>query len=191
MENEIEKSDSEIEQVDPLAVAMQAEFDAMIATQPNESGMEWLPSWYTKKLGELAADEVMLDAQYRKLKSQIAKAQQFLSDRWEGLLRAEIDKQFADGKAGKKKSIDNMYGKIGYREVKGRESVEITDEQAAIDYCRYNVPNAIKTVTTLSKTELKTHITETGEIIPGVEIKMSETYQNFYVTPNTPALERK
>ena len=189
MENEIEKVE-----VNPLALAMDVEFEAMKASQPVESGMEWLPDWYTKQVGNIEDARQRIKAQADKMMADLERAEMYLSEKWETQLRAEIDRQFASGKAGKKKTIQNMYGSIGYREVAGRTSLEITDEQAAIDFLSgftCGIQNALVQKIEINKTLVKKHMEETGEDIPGCKLVTGETYQKFTVKPTPLTLEKK
>ena len=176
---------TEIQTKDPLILAMEEKF-AEVDTRAEiakagESGMEWLPNWYTRYKGEIQDSIMRLDAAYQAAKKQIEAEGRALDYRWGMALREEIDKQFADGAAKKKKSIRNLFGKIGYRKVASRISVIIDDDDIAIKEAETICPEVIKK--SLSKTAIKKIFEETGLELEGTHIEESDEYQKFYIQP--------
>ncbi len=169
---------------DPAQLALQQVFEEVDAkaamARAGETGMEWLPEWYTRYQGEVEDSLNRLEAGYLKAKTQLENEITALNFRWGRDLRVEIDKQFSEGD-GKKKSIRNLFGKIGYRKVPGRISVVIDDMGRAVKQAEEICPQAIKK--SLSKTVLKAAYEQDGLELDGTRIETSTEYQKFYVTP--------
>ena len=153
----------------------------------NETGMEWLSGWYTRRAGELADTKARLEQAYQSAKKQIEAEEKALSYRWGEALRAEIDKQFKDGKGGKLKSIRNLYGKIGYRKVVKRILVTIVDQAKAVKEAEDICPDTIRK--TVSRTALKEVYKSTGLELAGTTIEELPEYQKFYIQPEQKLLE--
>ena len=180
---------------DLLLVTLQNEFDLLEKQEADgelpASIEDWLPDWYTSKLGSLDDIETRLEAQYKIMTAAVQRARQHLIATYEGPLRTVIDGQFADGKAGKKKSIPNQFGKIGYRKITGKLSVTVEEEDKAIAYLAFNVPNTVVTKRVIDKILLKKHFEQTGEDVPGIKFETGETYEKFFVEPAKLVLENK
>jgi phage host-nuclease inhibitor protein Gam len=82
----------------------------------------------------------------------------------EGWAREEIDKL-----KGKRKSINLPAGAVGFRTVK--PCLQVDDEAFVIRWASENLPAAVVTVQKLSRSALKDHFAETGDMPPeGVHV---------------------
>lgn len=70
----------------------------------------------------------------------------------------------------KARSIKLTYGAVKFR--KSPDRLEVTDEAAALFWARDYRPEAIRE--SINKSDLKAHIKETGEVVPGVELVAGE-----------------
>jgi hypothetical protein len=153
------------------------------------NGLEWLPSYYTKKIGQFDDDRERLKAGYEAMLRAIDRQQAALEYRWGTKLQQEIDRQFSEGVKGK--SIRNQFGTIGYRKIKANAILD--NEDAAFMWAKENYPDAINPPRTIPETlhwcVLKKYIEETGEDVPGIEY--TDEYQKFYIKPEPLKLEKK
>lgn len=172
-----------IELADELAV-----IDAETKANTGE-GLEWLPGWYTRKIGNFEDDRARVKAACEAMLQAINRQQSALEYRWSTKLQQEIDRQFSEGIKGK--SIRNQFGTIGYRAVP--EDAVLVDANSAFVWAKENYPTAInppKTIPeSLNWSALKKYIKETGEEVPGIEY--TDEYQKFYIKPEPLKLEKK
>jgi phage host-nuclease inhibitor protein Gam len=92
--------------------------------------------------------------------------------------RPMLESFCADEIAGKKdRSVKLLSGTVGFR--RGRSSLEITDEDAAMEWARENLTSAIVVKESLAKTPITDLIEGTGEVPPGCEYHQAE--DAFYV----------
>ena len=90
---------------------------------------------------------------------------------------AEWTKQHLAGKFGKRRSIHLPAGVLGYRTTPAK--LIVADEHKLIEWCRRNLPSAVKIVERVLKTEVHSHIKTTGEVPDGAEISGGE--DRFFV----------
>lgn len=118
----------------------------------------WLPSWFLKRHGHVAAERATLMSQYKRKMAVLDAIEKYMIWRWHGTLsgvvEADIEKQ-----KGKKKSFDYLEGRAGFRT--GRKC-EVVDEEQAMEWARGNCPEAIKVseflrVSYLPKSKTATH----------------------------------
>lgn len=133
-------------------------------------------NWVARKIAECRA--------YRKRVASWAEAETLRADRQEAFLmhrfaseleawtRAEIGRQ-----RGRQRSVSLPAGVLGFR----REPTKllILDEEALVGWCRVHLPAAIKFTQSILKSEIHSHIKESGEIPSGVE--MGGGQEKFYV----------
>lgn len=89
-------------------------------------------------------------------------------------LREFVEREIA-GK--KERSVTLLSGRIGFR--KSPDALEITEQDTVMEWCKANLPDAIKVVESVQKTPIKQHVKATGEIPPGTEYKPGE--DRFYI----------
>ncbi|MFA5135570.1 MAG: host-nuclease inhibitor Gam family protein [Patescibacteria group bacterium] len=95
---------------------------------------------------------------------------------WEYFVKPHLAAYAAAQISGKKsRYVDTDFGRIGFR--KGKESLEVTNEEIALAYCeKHGLPIRVKKE--LDKKALAAHHKATGEIPDGIEYKEGE--DNFY-----------
>lgn len=67
-----------------------------------------------------------------------------------------------------KKTLRLPDGALGYR--RRRMTLQIEDSQRVLDWCRRNLPDAVRIKEDVLKTPLNAHLKETGEVPPGCNI---------------------
>ena len=180
----------EITHVDEALQAAFASVDSQsLIAQAGSTGLKWLPDFVTRRKGELADTKARLEIAYQAKKKQLETEERALDYRLGAALRDEIDKQFQEGKGGNRKSIRNLFGKVGYRKVAARIVVTVLDEEKAIEQAEEHCPEAIKIRKSLSKTALRKLYEDTGQELEGTRIDEIPEYQKFYVQPEKKLLE--
>jgi phage host-nuclease inhibitor protein Gam len=76
-----------------------------------------------------------------------------------------------------KKTVRLPDGNVGFR--KKRISLHIEDRELLLDWCRRNLPDAVKVQEDVLKTPLNEHLRETGEVPPGCDLDAGG--DEFYV----------
>lgn len=148
--------------------------DAHLAAQQNE---KWLPTWFLRKHAELDAAKELVFEQYRKMLAQIDARKKALDYQWGAEFKAQVDADLAE-QGGKKKSIDYLTGRAGYRTSGGRKTIVIEDETAAINAAYMACPDAIKR--SLLKSVVQAYVEATGEELPGTRLETTPKVESFY-----------
>ncbi len=94
-----------------------------------------LQNFFLAELSRIAAERAMLKEQSAIIASQIDQREKALYWRFDKEFQAAVGVNLAEQK-GKKRSVDYLQGKAGYR--MGKTSLEITDEEAAIAWAMEN-----------------------------------------------------
>lgn len=137
----------------------------------------WLPSWFLKRHGHVAAERATLMSQYKRKMAVLDAIEKYMTWRWHGTLsgvvEADIEKQ-----KGKKKSFDYLEGRAGFRT--GRKC-EIVDEEEAMAWAHEHCPEAVKVTEYLRVSYLPKKQTPPGEKqsfvdVPGVRRWEEETF---------------
>ncbi len=76
-----------------------------------------------------------------------------------------------------KKTLRLPDGSLGFR--KKRISLQIEDRELLLDWCRRNLPDAVKVEEDVLKTPLNEHLRETGEVPPGCDLNAGG--DEFYI----------
>jgi hypothetical protein len=84
----------------------------------------------------------------------------------------------------RRRSVSLPAGNIGFRMEQTRLSV--TDEAKLFSWAKANLPSAIRTVETITKTTLTEHLKATGEVANGAEIVGGA--ERFYVSAKYPKI---
>lgn len=79
---------------------------------------------------------------------------------------------------GRKKSMNLPSGTVGFRKVNA--SLQVDDEHAVLVWAKANCPKAVVTVEKLSRTELKAHFEQTGEV-PDVGVRLEPERESFSI----------
>lgn len=163
----------EITEQDPILLALQAEFDLIAA--PEQKMEHWLPNWYLGKVNDIDAARKRVKEQAKVMIAQLDNAEKYLAYRWGQEFQACVDDDIAKQKS-KKRSIDYLQGRAGYR--KGRDSLLVNDEDQAIEWAETHCPEAVVTSKRLVKTPLLDMVKEHGIIPDGCDYQ--ESKDNFY-----------
>lgn len=173
----MEAAQEELELLEADAEAAKADFD------PNDP-YGWLVPWYqrqhlqcdTLEQVELAA----LDAAKERVKAEYRTRRKVLDYKWGEEARRQVDATVR-AKKGKAKSVNYPFGRAGFRQVGGKDTVVITDEAAAIrDAKAKSLAGVVKTTETLSKTAILKHL-EGGVSIVGAHKETTPRREVCYV----------
>ena len=126
-------------------------------------GEETLPEWYLGQCAQLDALEAVIKEQYQARLADVQRRRRALAWRWGVQFREAVERDLQQ-QQGKKRSVNYSTGRAGFR--KSRLSLEIADEQMAVEWAVVHKPQAVKR--TVSRTVLKEHLEQTGERPIGV-----------------------
>lgn len=143
----------------------------------------WAPSslsdadWCLKRLGELEAEKAEVDAVLRdrvaelqtraeKLKEKADRAISFISTRLRQYAEANREELLKGGKA---KSRALLHGRIGWKKAGG--APVMTDAAQVLAWARAEAPQFVRTKEEPAWSDLKKHVAETGEVVPGVDME--------------------
>ncbi len=164
---------NELAPKDDVLAALEAAF-AGIAPPPTDAPENFC-TWYVDIWNGVEEAKARVTAQYeamiRGLESKQKSLQYFKGQEFRQRIAAMIE---ATG--GKKKSINLLTGKTGYRTVKG--TLQINDEEAAMAWAEQNCPEAVKVTKRLVKTPLMDYLKDTGELPDGCEL--TDDVEKFY-----------
>lgn len=129
-------------------------------------------SWVVRKIVEARARQTRIkDWAALELKS-AQREEKFFLERF----GSELEAWTAENNGGKK-TLRLPDGTLGFRSK--RAIIQIKDEDRVLDWCRDNLPEAVKTVESVLKTPLNEHLKETGELPPGCDLDAGG--DEFYV----------
>lgn len=177
--------------IDQLAVDLQAladrygnSWDAELAEfAPRFDTRTGLATWYLGKLNEIEAKRALVKEQAAVMLKQLDSLEAYLVYRNGAEFKSCIDGML-QSQGGKKKSVDTLTGRAGYR--RSSSKVTIIDTKVVLEWCKANCPQAIEPHIART-TPIKEHIENTGEEVPGV---IYQTPQDvFYPSSNRPELE--
>jgi len=154
------------------AEALEAEFNSRpkIGTFSND---DELAIWYLGKVNDLDSQIERIKEQAGALIRAAENRKRGLAWKWGGAFKEIIDAKLRS-QGGKKRSVDLLTGRAGYR--KQAEKLTIIDPAKVLEWADFNCPQAIKRECRI--TPLKDHFAETGEIPPGVHL--TEARDTFY-----------
>ncbi len=115
-----------------------------------------LQNWYLAELNKATACRTKLKEQYAVMLAQIDEHEKQLHWRWGDKFREAVEDDLAEQK-GKKRSVDYLQGRAGFR--MGKSSLEIADEDMAVKWAMEND----------CKSALKLKITRKGPLIKAFE----------------------
>ena len=162
---------------DPILLALQQEFD-LIDQKPDQ----WLQNWYLGKMADIEAARNRIKEQAKIMQAQLSQAEQHLAYMWGDQFQAAVEADL-EAQGGKKRSVDYLQGRSGYR--KGKTSVEVIDEKAAIAWCEKNCPEALSPKLA-RKTPLADMFETDGVVADGCHVHPAE--DRFYPAPPRPRL---
>jgi hypothetical protein len=133
-------------------------------------------SWVARKVNEARAHQVRVKRWAERELKRAQRREQSLLVRFGPELERWTRDELARVK-GKRKSVALPGGTLGFRA--GRPKLVVTDEDRARVWCRIHLPHALRTVESVSRTELREHVGATGEVADGTDL--STGGEQFYV----------
>jgi phage host-nuclease inhibitor protein Gam len=136
----------------------------------------WAVSKMTKANQRIAQYQALATEYHRKIDAwlaDISKEDKDTIEFFEAELRPFVSREIASHKA---KSVKLMGGIAGYRS--GTDTVEIEDEQKALQYCRAFAPELIRVTESIDKGDAKKRL-QKGEVIEG--LRLVPGIERFYV----------
>lgn len=124
-----------------------------------------LPEWYILKMHQLDEADEKIKEQAKAMRKAIENHRKALAWKFGAEVRFQIDELIA-AQGGKKKSVNLMTGKAGYRAANGK--VNVHDRKALASWCVDHCQAALD-LTVARTTPIVEHIEATGEVPPGVE----------------------
>jgi phage host-nuclease inhibitor protein Gam len=119
-----------------------------------------------ERVAELTAEIMRLIDRNAERTAPLTRNLEYLHGRYD-----EVLKGYAAAKVtGKSRTVKLLYATLSFR--KNPDSLNVLDDDAAIEWSRQNAPAAIKT--SILKTPLKKYVQDTGEIPPGCEYVVGE-----------------
>ena len=146
---------------------------------------QWLPDWYLGQEAQIDAMEQKVREQSNVLLRHLDSQKKALKWKWGAQFQVIVDQKLAEQK-GKKKSVDFLTGKAGYR-VKPAK-ITITDRAAIKAWCEEHCLDALELVVQRT-TPIREHIESTGEVPPGVE--HTPKHDAFFPALLHPSLEEE
>jgi phage host-nuclease inhibitor protein Gam len=130
-------------------------------------------SWVVRKIVEARARQERIKAWAAAELKAARREEEFFLRRF----GPELEAWAAENLHGQKKTLRLPDGTLGYRR-KGL-LLNIEDKEATLEWCRGNLPEAVRVREDVLKTPLNEWVKETGEVPPGCEIKPGG--DEFYV----------
>ena len=152
------------EELQILAQRMDADYEAQRQLEERPFD-EWLPEWFLGQQAQIDAMRETIKKQSELMHFHLAAQEKALKWKWGTRFQEIVDRKLSDQK-GKKKSVDFLTGKAGYR-VKAAK-ITIIDRAEIKAWCEEHCLDALELVVQRT-TPLKEYIESTGEVPPGVE----------------------
>ncbi len=129
-------------------------------------------SWVVRKIVEARARQQHIKDWAQAELAAAAREEKFFLERF----GAELEAWTAENNGGRK-TLRLPDGTLGFRSK--RPIIQIQDEDRVLDWCRDNLPEAVKVRESVLKTPLNEHLKETGELPPGCDLDAGG--DEFYV----------
>lgn len=107
--------------------------------------LDWLPGWWLRKQCHIEAELEVLEAQYRRRRTELFATRRYLEFRYQGALEDMVRERLVN-EGSRRKSLDVLEGRMGFRHSK---RIEIVDEGKALAWAEENLPSAVKTLKSL------------------------------------------
>lgn len=172
------------EELQILAVKLDAEYAAQEALEDKPLD-EWLPSWYLGQQASIDALREQIKQQVEVMMRHLMTQEKALKWKWGAQFQVIVDQKLADQK-GKKKSVDFLTGKAGYRTKPAK--ITIIDRAAVKAWCEEHCLDALELIVQRT-TPIKEHIESTGEVPPGIE--HTPKHDAFFPALLHPSLEEE
>ena len=151
-----------------------AELAEELAEQRDESLS--LAEWYLKVMGECDFVEQRIDEQAAKIKAQVAARRKALEWRFGRDFREQVERDLAQQKNKRKRSIDYITGRAGFRSVPAK--VVVVNKDELMNWAAIHCPDAVPMEPVLHVTPILKHFEATGEEAPGCFIR--QKFDKFY-----------
>ena len=129
------------------------------ADAPAEAGREEFhitdeaaANWYLRKQANIEAEKQRVQAQCAAIVAQLDSEANGLRYVYEGQLQEYVRQELA-ARGNRRKSLTLLQGTASFRTVSA--GLKISDPAAALDFCRRNLPDAVKTTETLDTTRYR------------------------------------
>ena len=133
-------------------------------------------NWVVRKITEARAYAQHVKQWAEKEICRAEHEEEFFMARFESELSKWATKEIGKFK-GKRKSLNLPAGSVGFRSCAPK--LVIDDEVAVLSWARKSCPAAIATVEHVSKSEVKEHLEQTGEVPDGAHVEPAS--ERFYV----------
>ena len=127
-----------------------------------------LTVWYLKVLAECEFMEDRIKEQAEKMLSAITARRRALEWRFGREFREMVERDLAQQKGKKKRSVEYLTGRAGFRTLPGK--VFVQNKEELVNWCAINLPKAVPMEPVLHVTPIMEHFDATGEIPPGCDI---------------------
>lgn len=175
-------SSTEITSVDP-AQEERNEIVEQLHGDPERQRLSFV-EWFLQVDGQMDAAEARIKEQAERMLAYIKTRRAALHWKYGADFRQQVESDLSR-QSGKKKSIDYLTGRAGFRT---RPSKVIVGDKAKLtNWCAVNLPEAVPMRPELHVTPIKKYIEETGDVPPGCGWRQAE--RAFYPNVNAPALE--
>lgn len=142
------------------------DYDLAASMTASGDGDEANVIWYLGKVNQFDDAEARIKAGYATIMRQLKAARMALARDHGTKFKSSVD-TLIKRQGGKKKSVDVLTGKAGYRQ--SSESLKVIDEAAAVEWATEHCPDALD-VKLARTTPLLKHVKENGgEVPPGCE----------------------
>jgi hypothetical protein len=123
-------------------------------------------NWYLKKLANIEAEKARVTQQAALIVAQLESDAESLRYCFESELQNYVRRQLA-ATGSRRKSVHFLQGTACFRTVPA--GIRISDSVAALNFCRVNLPGAVKTTETLDAGKYRDFAEKQAEAVPGVE----------------------
>lgn len=123
-------------------------------------------NWYLRKIAALEDEKARVKAQCEAIVKRLDGDAEGLRRLYESELQTYVRQKLADSKS-RRKSVHFLQGTAQFRTVPAR--VVITDPQAALDYARQHLPDAVKVSESLHTDTYRAAVEARGELLPGCD----------------------
>jgi len=121
-------------------------------------------NWVVRKILDARAYRNRIEAWAAAEIERADREEKFFSHRYGSELEAWARKQIGDHK---RRVIALPAGRIGFR--KASLKLNVTDEDRLLDWCKNHLPSALKVMQRILISQVKDHVTHTGEMSDGKE----------------------
>jgi phage host-nuclease inhibitor protein Gam len=129
-------------------------------------------SWVVRKIVEARARQERIKEWARLEMNAARREEEFFQRRFRPSLEAWVTENLQG-----RKTLRLPDGALGYR--RRRMTLQIEDKERVLEWCRSNLPEAVRVKEDVLKTPLNEHLKETGEVPPGCDIEPGG--DEFYV----------